>query len=66
MSQKNSTPEIFQSIIGSWYNSLKDPEKYQRLVLTDLVKEYCKTRYGQGYDASKIKELQILEPTSQS
>jgi hypothetical protein len=57
MLRENSNPEIFQSIIGSWYNSLKEPEKYQRLVLTDLVSEYCKTRYGQDHDASKIKEI---------
>jgi hypothetical protein len=57
MSQKNSTPEIFQSIIGSWYNSLRDPENYQKQVLTDLVDEYCKTRYGQSRNASKIKEI---------
>jgi len=45
---------IFQPIIGSWYESLKNPQESQRQVLSDLVKEYEKTRYGKSHYASEI------------
>jgi len=48
---------IFQPIIGSWYESLKNPQKSQRLVLSNLVKEYEKTRYGRSHHASEIEEV---------
>jgi len=48
---------IFQPIIGSWYESLKSPQEYQRQILSELVKEYKKTRYGKKHNASEIKEI---------
>jgi len=58
MFQEKSDLGIFQSIIGSWYDSLKDPGGYQRQILMNLVKEYGKTRYGQSCNASKIKGVE--------
>ncbi len=57
MFQENGNLGILQPIVGSWYASLKDPEKYQELVLNDLVKEYGKTRYGQNHNASEVKDV---------
>jgi len=48
---------VFQPIIGSWYESLKNPDEAQRRVLSDLVKEYQKTHYGKSHQASEIKEI---------
>jgi len=46
--------DIFQPIIGSWYESVKNPQEFQRRVLSELVKEYEKTRYGKSRHASEI------------
>jgi len=46
--------DIFQPIIGSWYESVKNPQEFQRRVLSELVKEYEKTRYGKRCNASEI------------
>ncbi|MFX0201567.1 MAG: GH3 auxin-responsive promoter family protein, partial [Candidatus Hodarchaeota archaeon] len=48
---------IFQPIIGSWYESLGNPQKSQRRVLLDLAKGYEKTRYGKSHHASEIEEI---------
>jgi len=48
---------IFQPIIGSWYASLENPQESQRRVLSDLVREYEKTRYGKSHNASEIEEV---------
>jgi hypothetical protein len=57
MLNENSSDGIFQAIIGSWYDSLKDPEEYQKQVLEDLVREYSETRYGRSHNASNIREV---------
>ncbi len=48
---------IFQPIIGSWYDSLKNPPDYQQQVLASLIKEYGKTVYGTDHHASEIKNV---------
>jgi hypothetical protein len=48
---------ILQPIIGSWYESLKNPEESQRQVLGVLVKEYEKTGYGKDHRASEVESL---------
>ncbi len=48
---------IFKPIIGSWYESLKNPEESQKRVLADFVKNYEKTRYGKSHHASQIEEI---------
>jgi hypothetical protein len=57
MFREDTGLDIFGSIVGSWYESLKDPELYQKQVLVDLVREYGKTRYGQNYRASEIRDI---------
>lgn len=56
MFHENDNLGILQPIIGSWYESLKNPEKHQEQVLNDLVSAYAKTRYGQNHNASQIKD----------
>jgi len=46
---------VFQPIIGSWYESLKNPAETQERVLSELLKEYAKTHYGKSHGASEIK-----------
>ncbi len=49
--------DVFQPIIGSWYDSLRNPEEFQKRVLLDLVNEYKKTLYGKHHRASEIGEI---------
>jgi hypothetical protein len=44
---------IFKPLVGSWYDSLKNPEESQNLLLSDLLKEYAKTDYGKDHHASE-------------
>jgi len=48
---------IFQPILGSWYESLKNPDETQKRVLSELLKQYEKTQYGKNHYASNIKEV---------
>jgi hypothetical protein len=57
MSHEENDLGIFGSIVGSWYESLKDPEFRQRQVLTDLIKGYSRTLYGQSHHASEIESV---------
>ena len=49
--------DFLKVIINPWYESLKTPEESQRRVLSNLVKEYAKTDYGQSHRASEVKEV---------
>lgn len=57
MFPKEPSLSIFQPIIGSWYESLKNTRESQREILLELVKEYEKTRYGKSCHASETKEI---------
>ena len=46
--------EIFQPLIGSWYESLKNPEDAQNRLLTSLITEYGKTQYGKDHRSSEV------------
>jgi len=48
---------VFQPIIGSWYESLKAPSKYQGKVLLDLIKSYAKTSYGETHGALNVIDV---------
>jgi hypothetical protein len=52
------TRGIFQPIIGSWYESVKNPEEFQKLVLSQLMREYEKTRYGKIHRSSDIENVE--------
>jgi GH3 auxin-responsive promoter len=45
---------ILQPLVGSWYESLKNPEDAQNRLLTSLITEYGKTQYGKDRNASVI------------
>jgi len=55
--EENGTLSIFQPLIGSWYESLKNPEESQKQVLSNLINGYQKTRYGKSHHASEVKEI---------
>ncbi|RLI18458.1 hypothetical protein DRO44_01120 [Candidatus Bathyarchaeota archaeon] len=46
-----------ESMVNSWYESLKNPENHQKLVLSRLISQYSKTRYGQAHHASQVKNV---------
>lgn len=49
--------KIFQPLIGSWYESLKNPEKAQNRLLIDLLETYGKTGYGKTHNAKGISGI---------
>lgn len=55
--EKSST-DIFHMLIGSWYESLNNPQEYQRQVLSKLTKEYARTDYGKNRHASQIEGIE--------
>lgn len=48
---------VFEPLVGSWYESLKNPAKSQEQLLTNLLKKYSKTQYGNDHEAAKIKGI---------
>lgn len=56
--RKKGGLKIFQSILGSWYESLEDPRESQKRVLLELAKEYEKTQYGRKNHASEVKGVE--------
>jgi len=56
--EENRDIGIFQPIIGPWYESLRNPQKAQKKVLSELLKEYQKTRYGKNHRASETEEIE--------
>jgi hypothetical protein len=54
--KESDTFDLFQPLINPWYESLKNPEESQKQVLSNLINEYQKTRYGQNHHASEVGE----------
>jgi hypothetical protein len=54
MPNEEAMNNILQPIIGPWYESLKNPQKAQEQVLSELTKEYAKTDYGKNHSAPEI------------
>lgn len=54
MPNEEAMNNILQPIIGPWYESLKNPQKAQEQVLSELTKEYAKTDYGKNHIAPEI------------
>lgn len=52
MFSEQKSQGIFQPLIGPWYESLKNPEETQRQLLSNLLKTYAKTDYGENHHAS--------------
>lgn len=57
MSPEEPALDVFHSIMGSWYESLKDPQQYQTRILLKLIEDYEKTRYGRDHHASEVREI---------
>jgi len=55
--EKIDSLDIFQPIVGSWYESLKNPDEAQKHVLSEWLKKYQKTQYGRSHHASEIKDI---------
>jgi hypothetical protein len=54
MFPEREASDILHSIVDSWYESLKNPQKSQEKVLSELVTKYDKARYGKDHNASEI------------
>lgn len=57
MPDENTLNGILQPIIGSWYESLENPQKVQEQILGELLEKYADTNYGKNYDASEIEGI---------
>ncbi len=57
MPDEESINSILQPIIGPWYKSLENPQKAQEQVLSELVKKYGCTRYGEKCNASQVSTI---------
>jgi hypothetical protein len=57
MFQEERSLSSFQSLVGSWYESLNNPDESQKRVLSNLLKEYTKTGYGKSHHASETFEI---------
>lgn len=57
MFPQDSNLGILQPIIGSWYESLRNPEQSQKQVLSELVREYGKTSYGKDHRAFEVESF---------
>jgi len=47
--------DFLQPIVRPWHDSLENPAESQRKVLSQLVAEYGKTRYGQNHGAFDVE-----------
>ncbi len=50
-------PDVFQRITASWYESLEAPQRSQEQLLSELVRGYEKTRYGERCHASEVEDV---------
>jgi hypothetical protein len=57
MIPEETSATVFWSLIGPWYESLKNPQETQRQVLSGLLKEYAKTRYGERHHAARTEGI---------
>ncbi len=57
MLDEDAINSILQPIIGPWYDSLKNPQKAQEKVLSELLTKYADTDYGKRHQASEIKGI---------
>lgn len=48
---------VFEPLVGSWYESLKNPGKSQEQLLTSLLEKYSKTQYGSDHGAARINGI---------
>ncbi len=51
---------FFQPIIGSWYDSLNNPQKAQEEVLQKLVRQYEKSQYGEAHCARNVTNMTVF------
>ncbi len=57
MLDEDAINSILQPIIGPWHDSLKNPQKAQEKVLSELLTKYADTDYGKRHKASEIKGI---------
>lgn len=56
--EDESSRAILEPIIGQWYTSLENPQKAQQQILTDLLKKYDTTEYGNAHFANQTIGIQ--------
>ncbi len=54
MPDEDTINSILQPIIGPWYDSLKNPQKAQEQILSELLEKYAETDYGKSHSAPDI------------
>jgi hypothetical protein len=57
MLSEQRSAEVFEPLVGAWYESLKNPQETQRQLLSSLLKQYAKTRYGEKHHASSTEDI---------
>jgi hypothetical protein len=51
---------VFHSIVGPWYESLKDPHAAQKKVLLNLLRAYQNTDYGKNHHAAEVEGVEAF------
>ncbi len=55
--KEGDTMEFLKAIVNPWYESLKNPAEYQQRLLSDLVKQYAKTQYGNNHEIQEVQSI---------
>jgi hypothetical protein len=48
---------VFEPLVGPWYESLRNPKKYQEQLLSSLLGKYSRTQYGNDHGAAGVKGI---------
>jgi hypothetical protein len=56
--RKEKGMEILTAIVNPWYESLKNPDESQQRALSDLIKQYQKTKYGIDHGANEVQDIE--------
>lgn len=49
--------DLFRNILGSWYESVKNPENFQNRVMLELLEGYDGTEYGKKHNSSQTTDI---------
>jgi hypothetical protein len=58
LSNNEAVNSILQPIIGSWYESLKNPLAAQQQILSELTQKYAATDYGKSHNAQAATSIE--------
>ncbi len=55
------TMEVLNAIVNPWYESLKAPVETQERLLSELTKQYEKTKYGIDHGAQEVQNIESFQ-----